>query len=77
MPLYCDEVYACVKLSQHPITAKTIARKLGLARNTITASLHFAAKYFHKDLTMTLRNPLNHKKKRPIWSIALEHAQEH
>ena len=70
MPLYCDEVYLCVKLSQHPITARTIAKNLGLSRKVVTASLNFASKYYHKDLTMTLRSPLNHRKKRPIWSVA-------
>jgi len=70
MPLYCDEVYNHVQLSQHPITAKNIAKKLGLSRKVVTASLHFAARHYHKDLTVTQRNPLNHKKKKlPIWTV--------
>ena len=69
MPLYNDEVYLCVKLSQHPITAKTVAKKLGLSRKVVHASLHFASKYYHKDLTVVLCTPLSHKK-HPIWTVS-------
>lgn len=65
--LYPEEVMLVVKLSEHPITVRKIAKKLSLPRKVVTASL-YAAKLEDSNLTMKYRNPESLIRKRPIWS---------
>ena len=64
--LFCDEVLEIVKASIHPITARKVARKLNLPNKVILASL-LNARLEDKNLTLIIRDPMNIKKKRPIW----------
>ena len=66
--LYCDQVIDVCKAAQHPLTAKTIAWKLGISRKEAKASLWWASEFVDKNLTVTIRNPMNNYKKRPIWT---------
>lgn len=64
--LFCDEVLEVVKGSIHPITAKTVARKLNLPKKVVIASL-LTARFSDKNLNFIVRDPMNIKRKRPIW----------
>ena len=52
------------KEAKHPITSRTIAKKLGIKPKHAKAALYEAK----RALTMSLRNELNARHKRPIWS---------
>jgi hypothetical protein len=66
--LYCQEVIDVCKQSLHPITVRTIARKLNISRKVARASLVHAKNQRDSGLEVHLRSPLNVSKKRPIWS---------
>lgn len=66
--LYCQEVIDVCKQSLHPLTVRSIAKKLNIRTKVARASLVHAKNYLDSNLHVHLRSPLNVSKKRPIWS---------
>lgn len=71
MPLYCDQVIDVVRRSLHPMTARTVARHLGLPRRVVRASLKHASNCVDRRLEMVVRSPENTKRRRHVvWRYA-------
>jgi hypothetical protein len=68
LPFYISSVISVCKNSNHALTVRTIAKKAGITRKQAKIALNEAKLYVDPKMTMTLRNPLNIRRKRPIWS---------
>lgn len=56
-----------LKSSLHPVTCRTISRKLKINRKVTHALLYHAKKYVDPNITLVERTPHNNKNKRGIW----------
>lgn len=68
LPLNVSCVIDVCKKAKHPLTARTIAKKLGIKPKHAKAALYQAKNYVDKNVVLTLRTELNVRRKRPIWS---------
>lgn len=65
--LVCEEVIEVCKKAQHPMTCRTIAKKVGVTRKVARASLYHARKYIDDSLVVIERNFGTFGDKKPIW----------
>lgn len=65
--LYTQEVIDICKNSLHPLTCKTIAKKIGVSRKVTLASIYHVQKFIDPNIKSIIPDLINNTNKHVVW----------